>query len=126
MEKLKIAFATKGKEGLEDVISGVFGRAKTFTILDIENQIITDLNILDNDAAKYHHGAGPLAVKMLVDNDVKIVFSNKLGFGASELLKQNDVKHIQVKPNTKIVEIIEKNIDFPIKNLQKISIHSSP
>lgn len=119
LEKLRIAFATNERKGLDDVTSGVFGRAKTFTILDIGDQKITDIKILDNEAATYHHGAGPLAVKMLVDNDVTLVFSNKLGLGASELLKQHCVEHIAVKPNTKIVDILQKNIDFPIKNLKK-------
>jgi len=121
LEKLRIAIATNEKKGLDDVTSGVFGRAKTFTIVDIDDQNITDVNILDNTAAKYHHGAGPLAVQLLVDNDVTIVFSNKLGLGASELLKQHCIEHIPVKPNTKIVDALQKNIDFSIKNLKKFS-----
>jgi predicted Fe-Mo cluster-binding NifX family protein len=125
LEKLRIAFATNEKKGLDDVTSGVFGRAKTFTILDIDDQNITDITILDNDAATYHHGAGPLAVKMLVDNDVTLVFSNNLGLGASELLKDHCVRHIAVKPNTKIFDILQKNIDFPIKNLKEFKTTSS-
>jgi predicted Fe-Mo cluster-binding NifX family protein len=119
--KLRFAFATNEKKGLDDVISGVFGRAKTFTILDINDQNITDVTILDNSAAKYHHGAGPLAVKLLADNYVTHVFSNKLGLGASELLKQQCIKHVSVKPNTKIRNILQMNalnIDFPIENLK--------
>ncbi|MEJ2241225.1 MAG: NifB/NifX family molybdenum-iron cluster-binding protein [Candidatus Bathyarchaeota archaeon] len=118
MGKLRYAFATNEKKGLDDVISGVFGRAKTFTILDINNQNITDVRILDNNASKYHHGAGPLAVKMLADNDVTHVFSNKIGLGASELLKQQNIRHTSVKPNTKVSNILQTNIDFQIKNLK--------
>ena len=36
MVKLKIAVATEGKNGLEDVVSVVFGRAKTFTVVEAE------------------------------------------------------------------------------------------
>lgn len=126
MEKLRIAIATNEKKGLNDVTSGVFGRAKTFTILDLDDQKITDVKVLDNNAAKYHHGAGPLAVKMLVDNDVTLVFSNKLGLGASELLKQHCIKHIPVKPNTKIVDILKNDINFQIKNLKKFETQYLP
>jgi predicted Fe-Mo cluster-binding NifX family protein len=56
----------------------------------------------------YHHGAGPIAVKMLIDEGVNVVFANELGFGASELLKQHKVKVIQVKPGTNVEDAIKK------------------
>jgi predicted Fe-Mo cluster-binding NifX family protein len=37
MVKLKIAVPTKAYAGLEDVVSEVFGKAKTFTIVEVEN-----------------------------------------------------------------------------------------
>jgi len=98
----RIAFATNEKKGLEDSISKVFGRAQTFTILDTEGDNITDVKNLDNVAKTYHHGAGPIAVKMLVDAGVEVVVANELGIGASELLKQHNIEHIAVKPNTKV------------------------
>jgi predicted Fe-Mo cluster-binding NifX family protein len=102
LEKLRIAVATTGKDGLEDIVSNVFGRAKTFTIIDTEDENITDVKILENSAAVYHHGAGPIAVKMLIDEGVKVVLAKELGLGASELLKQHNVKVVPVKPGTKV------------------------
>jgi predicted Fe-Mo cluster-binding NifX family protein len=100
--RLRIAVATNEKKGLEDSVSNVFGRAKTFTIIDAEDQNITDINILENSAESYHHGSGPIAVKMLIDEGVEVVIANQLGIGAAELLKQHNIKHISVKPNTKV------------------------
>lgn len=108
MGKLRIAVATNGKDGLCDVVSKVFGRAKTFTIIDAEDdENITDVRILENSAASYHHGAGPIAVKMLIDEGVNVVLANELGLGASGLLKQHNVKVVPVKPGTN-VEIATK------------------
>jgi len=53
MRKLKIAFPTKTHAGLEDVVSEVFGKAKTFTIVDIEDGEVKDLQVIDNPAASY-------------------------------------------------------------------------
>lgn len=108
MGKLKIAVATNEKNGLEDVVSNVFGRAKTFTIVDTEDKKITGISILENSAVSYHHGAGPIAVKMLIDEGVKVVLANELGFGAAELLKQHNVTVIPVKPGTNVGDATKK------------------
>ena len=112
MGKLRIAIATNEKKGLGDVVSKVFGRAKTFTIVDTENENITGVKILENSAVSYHHGAGPIAVKMLIDENVNIVLANELGFGAAELLKQHNIKHTSVKPNTKVGEALREAVQI--------------
>ena len=110
MGKLRIAVATNEKKGLGDSASNVFGRAKTFTIVDAQDKKITNVKILENPAVSYHHGAGPIVVKMLVDEGVKLVLANELGFGASELLKQHKVEFIQTKPGTIAENAIKKAI----------------
>ncbi len=102
MSKLRIAVATYGSKGLEDNVSQVFGRAKTFTIIDTEDEKITSTRTLENSASSYHHGAGPIAVKMLIDEGAEVVLANELGFGASELLKQHNIRVISIKPGTKV------------------------
>ena len=108
MGKLRIAVATNEKKGLEDAVSNVFGRAKTFTIVDAEDEKITGVTILENSAASYHHGAGPIAVKMLVDEGVEVLLANELGIGASELLKQHNITIMPVKPGTNVAEATKK------------------
>lgn len=110
MVKLRMAVATNEKKGLGDVVSKVFGRAKTFTIIDAEDENITAVKILENPAVSYHHGAGPIAVKMLIDEGVKVVLANELGIGASDLLKQHNVKVIPVKPGTNVETATKKAI----------------
>ena len=76
MGRLRIAFATNEKKGIEDSVSEVFGRAQTFTVLVAADEKITDIKILDNPAKTYRYGAGPIAVKMLVDEGVEVVIAN--------------------------------------------------
>jgi len=104
----KLAVATNGKDGLKDVVSTVFGRAKTFTVMDVHDNEVSNVKVLENSASEYHHGAGPIAVKMLIDEGVNVVLANKLGFGASELLKQHNITLVLTKPGL-IVEDVAKN-----------------
>ena len=109
LTKYRVAVATNKKMGLEDCVSDVFGRAKTFTIIDIEDKNVADVKVLENSAAAYHHGAGPIAVKMLNDECVTVVIANELGIGASELLKQHKITLVPTKPETKVEDAI-KNV----------------
>ena len=51
MGKLRIAVATKKHKGLEDAVSEVFGKAKTFTIVDVEDGEVKSVQVIDNPAA---------------------------------------------------------------------------
>ena len=53
MRKVRIAVATKGRGGLEDSVSEVFGKAKTLTIIDVENGEVKNVQVVDNPAASY-------------------------------------------------------------------------
>jgi predicted Fe-Mo cluster-binding NifX family protein len=46
--------------GLNDVVSEVFGKAKTFTLVDVENGEVKDVKVVDNPAASYEYGSGPV------------------------------------------------------------------
>jgi predicted Fe-Mo cluster-binding NifX family protein len=113
--KIRIAIPTNEKKGMEDFVSEVFGRAKTFTIIDINNNKVTDVKILENSAASYHHGAGPIAVKMLIDKNVNMVLSKELGVGAAEMLKEHNIMHTHVKPNKKVEETLRKVVQIEKK-----------
>ena len=108
LRKLRIAIPTKGKGGLEDVVSDVFGRANTFTVVDVEKGVTKNVKALENPAVSYKHGAGPIVVKMLIDAGVNMVLAAELGPGASALLVQHNVTTITVKPDTHVEETVRK------------------
>jgi predicted Fe-Mo cluster-binding NifX family protein len=107
LEKLRIAVPTKGKGGLEDVVSNVFGRANTFTVVDIEKGAIKNVKVLENPAASYQHGAGPIVVKMLIDSEVNTVIAAEFGPGVSTLLDQHNVTRITVSAGTTVTESVK-------------------
>lgn len=109
MAKLKIAIPTKAYASLEDTVSQVFGKAKTFTIVDVENGQVRKVRVIDNPAASYDYGSGPVAAKTLADLRVDLVMATELGPGASGLLKHHSIKVISVKPGTRVADVIREN-----------------
>jgi predicted Fe-Mo cluster-binding NifX family protein len=111
MVKFRIAVATNGRKGLDDAVSNVFGRAKTFTIVDVKNEKVVSVRIIENPALSYSHGAGPIAIKTLIDDGVKVVISNDLGIGASEILENHKIKHVQAKPSSNVKKAIDEALE---------------
>lgn len=90
---MKLAVPTKEDKGLDYSVSDVFGRAEIFTILEITNSSIVNVEVIRNPAASYKHGSGPIVVKMLSDMKVKAVAAREFSVGASTLLEQNKIKN---------------------------------
>ena len=106
---MRIAVPTKAYAGLEDTVSEVFGKAKTFTIMNVENGQVKKVRVIDNPAASYDYGSGPVAVKALADLKVNFVMAAELGPGASGLLEHHGIRKVSVKPNTKVADAIKEN-----------------
>ena len=108
MAKLRIGIPTKKRAGLKDVVSEVFGKAETFTLVDVEDTTIKHVRVIDNPAASYPYGSGPVAVKTLADMEVNMVLTGELGLGASKLLNHHNIKKITVKPNMTVADSIKE------------------
>jgi len=108
MNKMKLAVPTKGDKGLEDSVSDVFGRAEKFTVLEIADGSIVNVEIIENPAASYKHGAGPIVVKMLADMAVTAVAAREFGIGVSTLLEQNNIKKFKVEADIPVKKAVQK------------------
>jgi predicted Fe-Mo cluster-binding NifX family protein len=108
VKKSRVAVPTKGQGGLDDVVSDVFGRAKTFTVVDIEKGAIRNSRVLKNPAISYQHGAGPVVVKMLLDEGVNVVVATEFGPGVSTLLDQHKVRKITATAGTSVAQSLKK------------------
>ena len=108
LEKIRIAVPTNEYKGLEDTVSEVFGRAKTFTIVDVREKVIQNVEVLDNPAASQKQGVGPIVTKMLGEAEVNIVAAGEVGPGASTLLEIYNIKKISVKPGIQVAEAIKE------------------
>jgi predicted Fe-Mo cluster-binding NifX family protein len=106
---MKIVFPTNDWKGLEDSISEVFAKAETFTIIDydIKNKIIKKVLILNNDAKTFSHGAGPVAVKILLDYDVNFVGLHEIGVGSMGLLDEKGIRYVKLRSGIKVEDALE-------------------
>jgi predicted Fe-Mo cluster-binding NifX family protein len=108
LDKIRIAIATKGYEGLEDNVSNVFGKAKTFTVVNVENGEIRNVRIIDNPGHAYDQGSGPIASKTLAELRVDLVIASQLGPGASELLEHHKITAILIDSNITVAEALKE------------------
>jgi predicted Fe-Mo cluster-binding NifX family protein len=108
VKKSRVAVPTKGRGGLDDVVSNVFGRANTFTLVDVEKGAIKNSRVLTNPAVSYQHGAGPIVVKMLLDEGVNIVIATEFGPGVSTLLDQHKVRKITATAGTSVAQSLKE------------------
>jgi predicted Fe-Mo cluster-binding NifX family protein len=60
--------------------------------VEVENGQIKDTRVIDNPAASYEYGSGPVAVKTLTDLKIDFVLASGLGPGASELLEHHHIR----------------------------------
>jgi len=88
---MKIAFTT-ASGGMEDVVMPVFGRAPTFTIVEIEGKDVKATNIIENPAFNASGGAGVQAAQLLINEGVKAVVSGNYGPNAAIILKQAGIE----------------------------------
>lgn len=109
LQKIRLAVPTKEDGGMEAVVSDVFGRAKTFTIIDIKGKEVEKVGVIQNSAASYEHGAGPIAVKTLNDEGVNTVVATEFGPGVSTLLTYFNVAMVKVKRGISVADAI-KNV----------------
>jgi predicted Fe-Mo cluster-binding NifX family protein len=115
LKKFKVAILTQEQGGLNDVVANVCGRAKSFTILDIEGSAIKHVSVFENPAT-YKHGAGPIVAKMLIDSGVHTVIAAEFGPGISTLLDQHSIDKIDAEAGSKVSELVE--MLYPMFNEQ--------
>jgi predicted Fe-Mo cluster-binding NifX family protein len=89
---MKIAFPTEGHQKLSDNVATTFSRASTFTIVTIEEGKTRDSYVIENQAASYKQGAGPLAARTLKENGITVLITSDVGPGASTILETFGIK----------------------------------
>jgi predicted Fe-Mo cluster-binding NifX family protein len=111
MDERIVALPTKGNKGIADVVSDMLGRAKTFTIVNIDGKTTEKIEVIPNPAISYKQGAGPVAVKTLIDKGVTTVVAGEFGPGVSTLLKQFNITMVKVKQGTAVAEAIQQFLE---------------
>jgi predicted Fe-Mo cluster-binding NifX family protein len=101
---MKIAVASAGNN-LESTLSAIFGRSSAFIIVDLENGEIKEVSAIENPA-KNETGAGNTAAQFIVDHEVEVLISGKLGPVAFHILKNAGIKVYKITSGN-----VEKNLE---------------
>ena len=111
VRRVKVAVATNGDKGLDDEISEVFGKTKTFTLVEIEDGRIKDVRVIKNPGADFRYGSGPIAAKTLIDEKVEVVIASEVGPNVTSILSDREIRIITVAPRRKVQEVIQELIN---------------
>ena len=91
---MKIAVATQ-KGGLEDRVSGIVGRAPSFTIVETANEEIINSEVLKNEFSKAQSGAGVQAAQMLANEGIQAIIGGDFGPNLARVFTQSGIKMYQ-------------------------------
>ncbi len=105
---LKIAIPTKKPGGLGGEVDEVFSRAPLFTIFDMNDGKPRNVTIIENAAASFSHGAGPVSVKILSDNHVELLLAPEIGVGTSTLLEELGIRYVKVEKGAKVPKLLRE------------------
>ena len=92
---MKIAIATENG-GLDDRVSPVFGRAKTFTLVQVSEGKMSEVQVVPNPGYSEDRGAGLTAAQFLIDKKIDVLVAGNLGPNASRLLTSAGITHYLV------------------------------
>jgi len=84
MKEIYVAATTTG--GLEGQVSPVFGRAPTFTVVEVENGKILGASVIDNPFRNTAGGAGIRAAQLVAEKNPRAVFAGNFGPNVLEIL----------------------------------------
>jgi len=118
---MKVAISTTSG-GLEDKVSEVFGRAESFTIVEVENGEIKNVEVVKNEFAEKEGGVGVSVSQFLVDKGVEVVLTENIGPNALTVLNSAGVK-VYRAGGLSVKEAIEK---FLKGELEQITSPSEP
>ncbi len=113
--KMRIAIPTNAG-GLEDTVAPVFGRAQTFTIVDVdENGEVRDVKVIQNPAMNAAGGAGPMAIQTLLNEGVEAIVAPQLGPNAAMAAQAAGLRVYTVAPGTPAKEAINAVKGSPVQ-----------
>ena len=112
---MKIAFPT-GRGGLDDIVVSVFGRAPTFTIVNVENKEIVDTKIINNTASQYARGAGIQTASLLSNEGVSVVIAPAIGPNSYGILNEAGMKIY--RGSGKVRELVNEYIEGKLNSIQ--------
>jgi predicted Fe-Mo cluster-binding NifX family protein len=106
----RIAVASEGSGGLEDVVASTYGKCRAFTIIDVEDGSVVDVMIQPNVYASRSVGVGPLVSEMLHKLNVGLAIAGEFGPGALRVLEEVGIKTVVKPPGTAVRDAIREHL----------------
>lgn len=104
---MKIALSNEG-----GFIAQHFGRAASFTVVELEDDKIKDQKVIDNTA----HLKGSLP-EMLRDENIDVVITGGMGMGAKNFLKDFGINYI-TGASGRVDDVLEQYISGDLKSIE--------
>lgn len=107
---MRILVATQGEAGLNDSVSPVFGRAPTFTFVEVENGKVKGANVQPNKYAGGARGVGIQAAQFAANKDVTAIIAGNIGPNASNVLNQSGIEIVTGFGGMNVEEAVQNYI----------------
>jgi predicted Fe-Mo cluster-binding NifX family protein len=104
---MKVAIPTDSKGGLSDTVFNHFGMAPTYTVIEINENKVGNVEVIDNNSD--HFGGSESPVELLLKKNVGIVICSNLGPRAMEALTCQGFDLFFTK-REKVQDVIDKFI----------------
>jgi predicted Fe-Mo cluster-binding NifX family protein len=111
---LKVVVATN-QGGLDDMVSPVFGRCPTYTVVECEGNEIKDTTVQENPGFTAAGGAGIQAAQYVSNLKSEAVVAGNFGPNAAAVLSQTGIKLIQTQGNVR--EVVAKYLKGELQSL---------
>ncbi|MBC7317811.1 NifB/NifX family molybdenum-iron cluster-binding protein [Candidatus Bipolaricaulota bacterium] len=98
MKEIYVAATALG--GLDDQISPVFGRASTFTVVEVEGGKILGASVVENPFHNAPGGAGIRAAQFVAEKRPRAVFAGNFGPNVAEIFAQIGIDMVPVSGRT--------------------------
>ncbi len=103
---MKVALATN-RGGLEDMVSPIFGRTPTFTIVEVDEGKIKSVEVVENTFASASGGAGIRAAELIANKGAKVVIGGNFGPNVFMVFNQAGIEAF-VAHGITVKEAVEK------------------
>jgi len=93
--------------GLDDRVNQAFGRTPTFTIVDVENGEIVNVQVVPNPGYSQPRGAGVAAAQFVIDQGADAVIAGQFGPNSYGVLQAAGIKMYSAPPTMTVREAVE-------------------
>ena len=108
--QIRIAVATQGRGGLDDLVSPMFGRAPSFTLVEVEGNEIKGARVLPNQMISAPSGVGIAITQMLANEGARYLVAGRFGPNASAVAAQFGIQTVMVPPGIRVKDAVTQYV----------------